>query len=165
MKVVLPPQMFQAVCGFWAIVDRYSGYAVLARMKRNLIMRSDIDAKFEMILSKLEKLKIFENRLDGMESARVSIDQRIDSKIDKIIDEKFEERMAEKEEKEKRKENIIIWNLRESRVTEKAERAEDEIKEVKKLLDHIAPGCSDKLSDPVRLGAEGRKTSQTQSWV
>ena len=95
----------------------------------------------------MPKINDFEDRIEHLESDLTATDCKIESKINDLIDKKIEEDISELEEKESRKNNIIMVNLDES-----DKRVNDDLNKANEVLEKIAPGSTQLISNPINLG-------------
>ena len=64
---------------------------------------------------------------------------------------KLKEEISELEEKESRKNNIIMVNLNENDKRVNEDRTKDDLNKDKVVLENIAPGSTQLISNPIRL--------------
>ena len=119
---------------------------------------SHIEAKLDLILKMMPKINDFEDRIEHLENALTASDCKMERKINDLIDKKIEEEISE--EKESRKNNIIMVNLNESDKRVNEDRKKDDLNKVKYVLEKIAPGCTQLISNPIRLGQFTDKKSR-----
>ena len=113
---------------------------------------SHIEGKLDLILKMMPKINDFEDRIEHLENALTASDCKMESKINDLIDKKIEEDISELEEKESRKNNIIMVNRNESDKSVNEDRKKDDLNKVKDVLERIAPGSTQLISNPIRLG-------------
>ena len=121
---------------------------------------SHIEAKLHLILKMMPKINDFEDRIEHLENALTASDCKMESKINDLIDKKIEEEISELEEKESTKNNIIMVNLNESDKRVNEDRKKDDLNKVKDVLEKIAPGSTQLISNPIRLGQFTDKKSR-----
>ena len=107
----------------------------------------------------MPKINDFEDRIEHLENAVTTSDCKMESKINDLIDKKIEE-ISELEEKESRKNYIIVVNLNESDKRVNEDRKKDDLNKVKDVLEKIAPGSTQLISNPIRLGQFTDKKSR-----
>ena len=121
---------------------------------------SHIEAKLDLILKMMPRINDFEDRIEHLENALTASDCKMESKINDLIDKKIEEEISELEEKENRKNNIIMVNLNESDKRVNEDRKKDDLNKVNDVLEKIAPGSTQLISNPIRLGQFTGKKSR-----
>ena len=121
---------------------------------------SHIEAKLDLILKMMPKINDYEDRIEHLENALTTSDCKMESKINDLIDKKIEEDISELEGKESRKNNIIMVNLSESDKRVNEDRKKDGLNKVKDVLEKIAPGSTQLISNPIRLGQFTEKKSR-----
>ena len=110
-------------------------------------VEAKIDRLQEMISVLTAKIERLENGSDGT---------NLEDKIEKMLDKKLAEKLEEKSEREDRKNNLIIVNLPESKMTTVEDRKKDDIKQLMDLVKEQNPELeSETLEEPVRLGKVG----------
>ena len=113
------------------------------------------------MLKMMLKINDFEDRIEHLENALTASDCKMERKINDLIDKKkIEEDISELEEKESRKTNIIMVNVSESDKRVNEDRKKDDLNKVKDVLEKIAPGSAQLISNPIRLGQFTDKISR-----
>ena len=122
---------------------------------------SHIEAKLELMLKMMPKINDFEDRIEHLENALTASDCKMEIKINDLIDKKkIQEEISELEEKESRKTNIIMVNVSESDKRVNEDRKKDDLNKVKDVLEKIAPGSAQLISNPIRFGQFTDKISR-----
>ena len=114
--------------------------------------KDPILTKLDMILRLLDHQ---EKRLKDIEEATQDLEpQTIDSKIEKAVEKKLNEMAEEQQEKERIRLNLVISNIPESQEEGTEARIIDDLMNVRKKIEDIAPGTplATEVYNPIRLG-------------
>ena len=110
--------------------------------------RTRLEAKMDAVLMLVTSMEERLAKIEGTHS-KDGIEKLIEETVQRKVAQVFEET----QEREKRKNNIIVVNLAESQKEEGADRKQDDIEAVKKLLTDITDETTaSHVENPIRLG-------------